>query len=167
MSAADLIEMARLATTEADLDEIEAQAEGRVTVINAVHDRRDQLARQGESMTDNTSTQPVVDPSPAAAPIAVSQSNLADLLAAHPAPASPPEVLELEPNSLEKEGAVVGPDPQIDPNTWVTMTKPDGSSCLIPLSNVPYYEAKGFTRGAEEQIEDLVAYHAEKAQQEP
>lgn len=41
--ASDLIAAAKTATTAAELDQIEAEAQGRTTVINAVHDRRDQL----------------------------------------------------------------------------------------------------------------------------
>jgi hypothetical protein len=78
-----------------------------------------------------------------------------------PAAASPPEVLELKPNRAVD--ATEGPHPQINPNAWVEMTKPDGTTCLVPLSNAEYYERKGFTRGAEEEIPDLVAYWAEKA----
>jgi hypothetical protein len=42
-SAADLIEQAEAATTHEELDAIEAQADGRVTVINAVNERRAEL----------------------------------------------------------------------------------------------------------------------------
>lgn len=42
-SAADLIAQAQAATTQEELDEIEAQADGRVTVENAVRDRREAL----------------------------------------------------------------------------------------------------------------------------
>jgi hypothetical protein len=81
------------------------------------------------------------------------------------APASPPEVLALQPNRWED--AQSGPDPQIDSLMYVHMTTPDGRDVIVPISNVENYERKGFTRGADERIEDLVAYHAEKAKVQP
>lgn len=108
---------------------------------------------------------PIVDPSPTAAPIAVDRRSYAELLKFHPAPASPPEVLELEPNRYED--AVSGPDEQISPTTYVHMRKPDGTEFITPLANVPYYEGKGYSRGAEEEIPDLVAYLAEQAKRDP
>jgi hypothetical protein len=74
---------------------------------------------------------------------------------------SPPEVLELKPNTAAD--ATSGPSPQISQITYVTWTKPDGSTFLAALSNSETYERKGFTRGAEQDIEDLVAYVAEQA----
>ena len=65
------------------------------------------------------------------------------------------------------ESATEGPTPQISPNTFVEMTKPDGTTCLVPLSNVPYYEWKGYTKGAEQVIPDLPAYWADKARSQP
>jgi hypothetical protein len=116
-------------------------------------------------MTQPPSDQPpIVDPSPTAPPIQVHRETLDEQLARYPAPASPPEVLELEPNRLED--AISGPDPQISQIKYVHMTKPDGTEFLCPLSNVEYYERKGFTRGAEEDIPDLVKYQAERAKQE-
>jgi hypothetical protein len=44
--AAELIERARSAKTESELDEIESQANGRVTVEDAVADRREELAEK-------------------------------------------------------------------------------------------------------------------------
>ena len=85
-------------------------------------------------------------------------------LAEHGAPASDEETLALKPNSAED--ATSGPDPQIDPNAYVHMTKPDGTDFLAPKANVPQYEAKGYTAGAEEVIEDLVAYWAERSKSE-
>jgi hypothetical protein len=141
-TAAELVSEAHAATTYEELDAIEAQAEGRVTVINAVHDRRDQLAAQGVSMTEQPLEQPVVS-------------------GVEPTPASPQEVLDAKPN-IESE-AKEGPHPQISPNTYVEMTKPNGDVALVPLSNVPDYEARGLTKGSEIEIEDLSAYWAEKA----
>jgi hypothetical protein len=119
------------------------------------------------TQTENLLNPPIVDPSPTQAPIQLNPATLADELARYPAPASPQWVLGLEPNSLGREGAVIGPDAQIDPNVYVHMTKPDGSEFLAPLSNADYYERKGFTRGAEEEIPDLVVYQANRAKQAP
>lgn len=104
---------------------------------------------------------PIVDPSPTAPPIYLDAKTLDEVLAAHPAPASPPEVLELKPNRMAD--AQAGPHPHISPTVYVEMTKPDGTTFLSPLANADHYEAKGFTRGAEQEITDLVAYWAEKA----
>lgn len=96
-------------------------------------------------------------------------SSTADELAAwlteHPAPASDEETLALEPNSLENNPPE-GPHEQISPNMYVHMTKPDGSEFLAPLANEEAYQAKGYTSGSAEEIEDLVAYWAEKAKTE-
>jgi hypothetical protein len=108
-----------------------------------------------------TQTPPIVDPSPTAAPIALNNQSLQELMSSHPAPASDAETLALEPNTYEK--ATSGPDPQISQTTYVEMTKPDGTTCLVPLSNVAYYESKGYTAGAQQDIPDLPAYWAEKA----
>lgn len=110
------------------------------------------------------SQHPIVDPSPTAPPIQVNQQTLEETLAAYPAPASPPEILELEPNRYED--ATEGPHPQVSPIMYVHMTKPDGTEFLAPLSNVEYYERKGFQKGAEEEIPDLVAYQAARAKTE-
>lgn len=108
---------------------------------------------------------PLVDPQPTAPPIYQDNRSLGEILQQYPAEASPPEVLARKPNRYED--AVSGPDPQISPIVYVHMTKPDGSEFLSPLANADYYERKGFTRGEEETIPDLVAYQAERAQQEP
>lgn len=81
-----------------------------------------------------------------------------------PTPASPQDVLDAKPN-LEAD-AKEGPHPQLSATTYVEMTKPNGDVALVPLSNVPDYEARGLTRGAEIEIDDLVAYWAEKASTE-
>ena len=86
-------------------------------------------------------------------------------LKANPAPASDEETLALEPNTVDK--ATAGPHPTISPTAYVTMTKPDGSTFLSPLSNVPDYVARGYTAGAEEEIEDLVAYWDAHSKSEP
>jgi hypothetical protein len=45
-TAAELIEAAAAATTTEELDDLEAQADGRVTVLDAVARRRDELAQE-------------------------------------------------------------------------------------------------------------------------
>lgn len=100
---------------------------------------------------------PIVDPSPTAPPIMLGDTEYKF----PPAAASPDDVLALEPNRAED--ATDGPHPQISQTAYVHMQKPDGTEFLSPLSNVPYYEAKGYTAGAEEEIPDLVAYNAELA----
>jgi hypothetical protein len=112
-----------------------------------------------------TQTPPIVDPSPSAAPIALNNQSLGELMSAHPAPASDAETLALEPNTYAKANS--GPDAQISQTTYVEMTKPDGTTCLVPLSNVPYYEWKGYTAGAEQEIPDLPAFWADKARSTP
>ena len=86
-------------------------------------------------------------------------------LTEHGAPASDEETLALEPNSMET--AQSGPSEQISPTMYVHMTKPDGTECLVPLSNEEYYQRKGYTSGSAEDIPDLSAYWAEKAGAEP
>lgn len=160
--AADLIAQAHAATSNEELDAIEAQADGRITVINAVHDRRDQLAAQSAREVDQTVTEaPVVDPSPAAAPIMLNAQTLDEVLAAFPAEASPQEVLDLKPNDYES--ATSGPDAQISMTLYTHLTKPDGTDFIVPKANVEHYEAKGYTVGADEDIPDLGAYLAERA----
>ena len=58
-TAGELVEQAQRATTSAELDEIEAQAEGRITVQRAVDDRRAALSQpqqQGESTVSESET---------------------------------------------------------------------------------------------------------------
>jgi hypothetical protein len=112
-----------------------------------------------------TQTPPVVDPSPHAAPIALSNQSLEELMKAHPAAASDAETLKLKPNRYAD--ATEGAHAQISQTAYVEMTKPDGATFLAPLSNVPAYEAKGYKAGAEQDIPDLVAYHADKAKSQP
>jgi hypothetical protein len=81
------------------------------------------------------------------------------------APASPPEVLELKPNRAVD--ATTGPHPQISQTAYVTWTKPDGLSFLAPLANSETYERKGYQKGAEQDIPDLVAHLAEQAAAKP
>lgn len=98
---------------------------------------------------------PIVDPSPHAAPIMLGNTEYKF----PPAAASDKEVLALKPNTAAD--ATEGPHAQIDPNTYVHMKRPDGGDFLAPLSNVEHYEAKGYTAGSAEQIDDVVAYWAE------
>jgi hypothetical protein len=86
-------------------------------------------------------------------------------LALKPAEASPPEVLELKPNRYAD--ATSGPHPQVSQTAYVEWTKPDGSKFLAPLSNSETYERKGFSKGAEQDIPDFVAYLAEQAKRQP
>lgn len=98
-------------------------------------------------------------------PITSSTESLEDVLAKLPkVEASPKEVLELKPNTVAE--ATSGPSEQVSQTAYVTWTKPDGSTFLAPLSNSETYERKGFSKGAEEEIDDLVAYHAEQAAKE-
>ena len=53
-TADELIQQAQTAQTDAELDAIRAQADGRVTVMRAVDDRRAALTRQGESKVSET-----------------------------------------------------------------------------------------------------------------
>jgi hypothetical protein len=111
-----------------------------------------------------TTAPPAVDPSPHAAPIHFDGKTLDEVLAAFPAAASDEETLALEPNDYES--ATEGPTEQISQTAYVEMTKPDGTTFMAPLSNVPYYEGKGYTAGAEQDIPDLVAYQAERSKSE-
>ena len=160
-SAAELIAAAQAATTVEELEALQSEVEGRVTVQDAIEQRLDELEAEESAMPDA----PVVDASPSGPPILLNTQTLEDVLAAYPAPASDAETLALEPNDYES--ATDGPDAQISPTMYVHMTRPDGSEFLAPLSNVEHYEAKGFTAGAEEDIPDLVAYQAERAATEP
>jgi len=112
-------------------------------------------------MSETSPTPPIVDPSPAAPPIMLGSTEYVF----PPAEASPPEVLELKPNRAED--ATAGPHPQISATGYVHMSKPDGSDFLCPASNVEHYEAKGFVKGAEEDVPDLDAYWAQAATPKP
>lgn len=92
-------------------------------------------------------------------------SELESWLSEHGAAASDKETLALKPNAIE--AATSGPDAQVSQTGYTTWTKPDGSTFIAPVSNDETYERKGFKKGATEEIEDLVAYHAEKAGKEP
>jgi len=107
------------------------------------------------------SEHPIVDPSPTAAPIHVSVETIEEVLAAFPAAASDAETLALKPNTAAE--ATSGPDEQVSPTAYVHMTKPNGTDFLSPKANVEHYVSKGYTKGGEEDIPDLVAYWAEKA----
>jgi hypothetical protein len=82
-----------------------------------------------------------------------------------PAAASSAEVLALEPNTAEK--ATEGPHPQISQNGYVTWTRPDGGTFLAAITSSEVYERKGYKRGPEQEIENLVAHLAAQAKQAP
>ena len=114
------------------------------------------IARPAEKL-DPKSGDMLVDPRPTAPPI--NQGNAEYVFP--PAAASSAEVIALEPNRYED--AVDGPDPQISAITYAHWTAPDGRDFIAPLSTVEVYERKGYQRGADEDIPDLVAYLAERA----
>ena len=93
------------------------------------------------------------------------ESTLEGFRAAHPTPASPPEVLELKPS--RESDARSGPHPQVSPTAYVEMTKPDGSTFLAPKAQVEGYQTLGYTAGAEQDIPDFVAHLAEQAAKAP
>jgi len=100
---------------------------------------------------------PIVDPSPTQEPI---QAGSEEFMLP-PAEASPQEILDLKPNKAKD--ATSGPDAQVSSTAYVHMTRPGGGEFLAPLANVAHYEAKGFTKGAVEEIPDFDAYLAEQA----
>jgi hypothetical protein len=112
-------------------------------------------------MSEAKAPPPVVDPSPAQAPIALGPTEYVF----PPAEASPPEVLELKPNRYED--ATAGPDAQVSSTGYTTWTKPDGSTFIAPVANDETYARKGFSKGATQDIPDLVAYLAENAAKAP
>lgn len=118
--------------------------------------------QQTASATEPPTPAPaVVDPSPSQAPIMLSQQSLQDILTRYPAAASSDEVLALRPNRYED--ATTGPDRQISMTLYTHWRKPDGSDFIAPVGNAETYERKGYIRGADEDIPDLVAYLAERA----
>jgi len=78
-----------------------------------------------------------------------------------PAEASSKEVLALKPN--DAESATSGADEQVSQTAYVTWTRPDGGSFVAPVSNSETYERKGFKKGAEVEIEDIVAWNKDNA----
>jgi hypothetical protein len=114
------------------------------------------IAKPNEKL-DPKSGDMLVDPRPTAPPIV--QGNAEYVFP--PAAASSDEVLAIEPNLYED--AVDGPDEQISQITYVHWTRPDGGDFIAPLSTAEVYERKGFKRGEDEDIPDLVAYMAENA----
>lgn len=80
------------------------------------------------------------------------------------AEASSKEVLETKANTEEE--ATSGPHDQVASNVYVTWTRPDGGTFVAPLSNSETYEAKGFKKGAEQEIESLVEWNKENAAKE-
>jgi hypothetical protein len=61
-TAEELVSQAKAATTEAELADIEAQAEGRVTVLNAVNARRSELSSGSQPVTESTSSEQPITP---------------------------------------------------------------------------------------------------------
>jgi hypothetical protein len=114
------------------------------------------IAKPSEKL-DPKSGDMLVDPRPTAPPIV--QGNAEYVFP--PAAPSSEEVLAIEPNAYED--AVDGPDEQISQITYVHWTRPDGGDFIAPLSTAEVYERKGFKRGEDEDIPDLVAYMAENA----
>jgi hypothetical protein len=104
---------------------------------------------------------PIVDPSPAQAPIQLGPTEYVF----PPAAASPDDVLALKPNTYRD--ATAGPHAQVSATGYTSWTKPDGSTFIAPVANDETYARKGFTRGATQDIPDLVAYLAEQAAKEP
>jgi hypothetical protein len=80
------------------------------------------------------------------------------------AEASSKEVLATKANKAED--ATSGPDQSPSGTTYVTWTRPDGSSLVAPISNSETYERKGFTKGAEIEMESIVAWNQENAGKE-
>ena len=113
------------------------------------------IAKPDETL-DPKSGQTLVDPRPTAPEIKLGNADYVF----PPAAASSEEVLALEPNRYED--AVAGPDPQISQTTYTHWTRPDGGDFIAPLSTAEVYERKGFQRGADEDIPDLVAHLAEQ-----
>jgi hypothetical protein len=112
-------------------------------------------------MSEAPKPAPVVDPSPTQAPIMLGPTEYVF----PPGEASPKEVLELKPNRAVD--ATEGPHPQVSPTTYVHMSRPDGGDFLSPLANVEHYEAKGFVKGASEEIEDIGAYWTQQSAPKP
>jgi hypothetical protein len=101
----------------------------------------------------------LVDPRPTAPPIYGNANDLTAELKAHPAPASPPEVLALRPRRYED--ALTGPDEQISMIDYTVWKRPDGGQFVAPVANDETYERKGFIRAGEKTIPDLSAYLAD------
>lgn len=122
--------------------------------------RTEQHLQQAEA--PNPQNTPLVDPRPTAEPIYAGNTDLAAELKAHPAAASPREVLALKPRLLED--ALSGPDAQISMIDYTVWTRPNGEGQFIaPVANDQTYERKGFQRGENKRIPDLVAYLAEQS----
>lgn len=102
---------------------------------------------------------PTLDPRPTAEPIFTGSNDLAAELKRYPAAASPPEVLALRPRLYED--ALSGPDEQISMIDYTVWQRPDGGSFLAPVANDQTYERKGYQRGENKRIPDLVAYLAD------
>lgn len=124
----------------------------------AAHDReaREPIKKPDEDLSPQ-SGRTLVDPRPTAPEIKLGDAEYKF----PPAEASPPEVLALEPNTYED--AVNGPDEQVSMVDYTVWNKPDNSSFLAPIANDATYERKGYVRGANKEIPDLVAYLGDQA----
>jgi len=49
----------------------------------------------------------------------------------------------------------------------VTWTRPDGGTFVAPISNAETYERKGYKRGAEIEMDSIVAWNKENAAKAP
>lgn len=81
------------------------------------------------------------------------------------AAASSKEVLATKANTEEE--ATSGPSDQVSSTTYVTWTRPDGTSTVAPISNSETYERKGFKKGAEIEMDSIVAWNKENASKAP
>lgn len=120
---------------------------------------REPVRKPDENLSPQSGA-PIVDPSPTAPPIRLGDTEYKF----PPAPASPKEVLALEPHRYDD--ATDGPDEQISSIRYVTWNRPDNGSFIAPIANDETYERKGFVRGAEQDIPDLVAYLEDQGKSE-
>jgi hypothetical protein len=122
------------------------------------HDTREHRTTNGEPVRKpdeqlaKESGQTVVDPRPTAPEIKLGDAEYKF----PPAAASPEYVLALEPNRYDD--AVEGPDEQISMIDYTTWRRPNGGEFIAPVANDETYERKGFQRGENKVIPDLVAY---------
>lgn len=116
-----------------------------------------QGARKPDEQLAKESGAPVVDPRPTAPEIRLGDAEYVF----PPAEASPEWVLAVEPNLYDD--AVDGPDEQISMIDYTTWRRPDGGEFIAPVANDETYERKGFARGENKTIPDLVEYLGDRA----